>query len=88
MSEYQHQGISSEQIGHHHNESVTDPPAPIVVQDQFSFIAGVQAGQSSLFSIVNTLSKHKPKKSLYTTPRVFISSLTTSSLTKSLKKRS
>ena len=68
MSEYQHQGISSEQIGHHHNESVTDPPAPIVVQDQFSFIAGVQAGQSSLFSIVNTLSKLKTKRVLVHDP--------------------
>ena len=50
--------------GQQHEGSVTDPPAPIAVQDQFSFIAGVQAGPSSLFSIVNTQSELKTKKVL------------------------
>ena len=70
MTEQQHEGISNQQlqIAQHPDGSVIAPPAPIVVQDQFSFIAGVQAGQSSLFSIVNTPSELKTRKVLVHEP--------------------
>lgn len=69
MSEQQREGISNDQLDRDHNIGpVTDPPAPIVVQDQFSFIDGVKAGQSSLFSIVNTQSELKTKKVLVHDP--------------------
>lgn len=48
----------NEQIIQRHSEAVneTEILSPTVVQDQFSFIAGVKAGQSSLFSIVENTS--------------------------------